>query len=101
VQNWQVLPWGLVGFRETAPQINSFTQVIFPTTDTITVYFNGWKKWAVGAREFLVNYDDLSVAGYKEPTATITPTLTVTATATVTTTVVPTSTPTPTATPSR
>ncbi|MBI5028953.1 MAG: hypothetical protein HZB51_00395 [Chloroflexi bacterium] len=99
VQNWQVLPWNLVGFRETAPQINSFTQVIFPTSDTITVYFNAWKKWAVGAREFLVNYDDLSVAGYKEPAPVAT--TTVTPTVTITTTVVPTSTPTPTATPTR
>ena len=65
VQNWQVLPWSTVGFRESAPAINSFSQVIFPKTDTITVYFSAWKKWAVGAREFLVNYDDLSVAGYK------------------------------------
>jgi len=65
VPNWFVIPWSNVGYRETLPRINSFSQAFIAPSSTITIYFRGWKKWAVGAREFLVNFDDLSVAGYK------------------------------------
>jgi len=97
VTNWQVLPWGQVLYRETRPKMLPYTTVIFAPTDTVTLYFRAWKKWAVGAREFLVNFDDISLAGFKEPPVpTPTPTLAPTATITPTQTVTPTLTPTPT-----
>ncbi len=65
VTNWQVLPWAHVDFRESPTKLNSYTTILFAPTDTLTVYFRAWKKWAFGAREFLVNLDDVSVAGYK------------------------------------
>jgi len=66
IEDWQVFPWRHVDYRESPTQMNSFTTVIFAPSDTLTLYFRAWKKWAVGAREFLVNFDDLSFAGYKE-----------------------------------
>ncbi len=64
VNNWQVFPWQNVGYRETPPQINATTYTFTAPSDTITIYFAAWKKWAIGAREFLVNFDNLSLAGY-------------------------------------
>ena len=93
VSNWQTLPWGHVDYRESPTKINSFTYVIFAPSNTLTVYFRSWKKWAIGAREMLLNFDDLSFAGYKEPPPPPTPTPTVGPTAAVTPTL--TSTPTP------
>jgi hypothetical protein len=97
VSNWQVIPWGTVVYRETPPKMMPFSTVIFAPADTITLYFRAWKKWAVGAREFTLNLDDISLAGYKElpmptPTPTLTATVTVTATQTVTATATPTTT---------
>ena len=100
VDNWQTLPWGHVDYRESPTKINSFTYVIFSPGDTLTVYFRAWKKWGIGAREMLLNFDDLSFAGYKSLPPTPTPTPSPTATATPTSsTPAPTSTPTPTPTP--
>ncbi len=65
VTNWDVMPWSHVDFRESPTTMDAYTRVITAPTNTITVYFAAWKKWAVGAREFLVNYDNLSLAGYK------------------------------------
>ena len=80
VSNWQTLPWGHVDYRESPTKINSLSYVIFAPSDTLTVYFRAWKKWAIGAREMLLNFDDLSFAGYQPlpppPTPTPTPTLT-------------------------
>jgi hypothetical protein len=94
VSNWQTLPWGHVDYRESPTKINSFTYVITTPSDTLTVYFRAWKKWAIGAREMLLNFDDLSFAGYQPlPTSTPTPTPTPTGTATLPSTPAPTSTP--------
>lgn len=65
VTNWDVFPWGHVDFRESPTAMNGYTRVITAPTATMTVYFVAWKKWAVGARELLVNFDNLSLAGYK------------------------------------
>jgi len=94
VSNWQTLPWGHVDYRESPTKINSFTYTLFAPSDTLTVYFRAWKKWAIGAREMLLNFDDLSFAGYK-PLPTPTPTPSPTATPSPTPTQTPTSTPTP------
>jgi hypothetical protein len=91
VSNWQTLPWGHVDYRESLTKINSFTYVIFAPNNTLTVYFRAWKKWAIGAREMLLNFDDLSFAGYKEPPPPPTPTPTAGPTVTST----PATTPTP------
>jgi hypothetical protein len=84
VSNWQTLPWGHVDYREAPTKINSFTYVIFAPGDTLTVYFRAWKKWAIGAREMLLNFDDLSFAGYQPLPPAPTPTPTVSPTAAVT-----------------
>ncbi len=99
VDNWQTLPWGHVDYRESPTKINSFTYVIFAPSDTLTVYFRAWKKWAIGAREMLLNFDDLSFAGYKPLPPPPTPTPTASPTVTATQTPAPTSTPAPTPTP--
>ncbi len=100
VANWQTLPWGHVDYRELPTKINSFTYVIFAPSDTLTVYFRSWKKWAIGAREMLLNFDDLGFAGYKPvPESTPIPTPTPTASPTPTLPLTPTAAPTPTATP--
>lgn len=105
VSNWDVFPWGQVSYRETTPKMNPFNKVIFAPTNSLTLYFRAWKKWAIGAREFLVNFDDISFAGYKElpppPPPTATPTITATVTITATPTLTATVTITPTATPTR
>lgn len=97
VDNWQTLPWGHVDYRSSPTKINSFTYVIFAPSDTLTVYFRSWKKWAIGAREMLLNFDDLSFAGYKPlpptPTPTASPTATATSTPAPTSTAAPTPTP--------
>ena len=82
VSNWQTLPWGHVDYRESPTKMNSFTYVIFAPSDTLTVYFRAWKKWAIGAREMLLNFDDLSFAGYQPlpPAPTPTPSASPTAT---------------------
>ncbi|MDE3091318.1 MAG: hypothetical protein KGJ80_18280 [Chloroflexota bacterium] len=98
VSNWQTLPWGHVDYRESPTKINSFTYVIIAPSDTLTVYFRAWKKWAIGAREMLLNFDDLSFAGYKEP-PTLTPTPTATPNPTATFAPTPSPAPTATATP--
>jgi hypothetical protein len=89
VDNWQTLPWGHVDYRESPTKINSFTYVIFAPSDTLTVYLRAWKKWAIGAREMLLNFDDLSFAGYKPLPPPPTPTPTPTPTSTLTPTPVP------------
>ena len=100
VSNWQTFPWQHVDYRESPTTINSFTYIITAPSDTLTVYFRAWKKWAIGAREMLLNLDDLSFAGYQPlPVSTPTPTPTATITATVTATPSATSAPTPTPTP--
>lgn len=66
VTTWQVVPWGHVDYTETPTQVNAYTTVFAAPSDTLTVYFRGWKKWAVGQREFLLNLDNLSVAGYSK-----------------------------------
>ena len=67
VTNWQVFPWSHVDFRESPTKFNSAQYIFAAPSDTITIYFSAWKKWAIGRREFLVNYDNLSLAGYKAP----------------------------------
>ena len=92
VSNWQTIPWGHVDYRESPTKMNSFSYVITAPSDTLTVYFRAWKKWAIGAREMLLNLDNLSFAGYKAPpTPTPTPTATPTATVGATETAGPTS----------
>jgi hypothetical protein len=61
VTNWQVLPWSHADYRETPGAFNSHQTIITVPSDTITLYFGAWKKWAIGAREFLVNYDNLRI----------------------------------------
>ncbi len=86
VDNWQVIPWGHTDYRESPTKMNSFSTVLFAPAETLTIYLRGWKKWAFGNREFLLNLDDVSFAGYKEPPV---PTTTITPTATLTPTVTP------------
>jgi hypothetical protein len=72
-----------------------FSTVMFAPSDTVTLYFRAWKKWAVGARELTLNLDDISFAGYKElppPAPVITATATITPTSPLTATVTPTAT---------
>lgn len=97
--NWEVIPWRTVVYRETPPKMMPFSTVVFAPADTVTLYFRAWKKWAVGARELTLNFDDISFAGYKElpppppaATPTITPTATITPTSAITATVTPTAT---------
>ncbi|MCL4395385.1 MAG: hypothetical protein M1482_11400 [Chloroflexi bacterium] len=108
VSNWQMIPWGHVDYRESPTKINSFSYVLLAPSETLTVYFRAWKKWAIGAREMLLNLDNLSFEGYKAPpTPTMTPSPTptspppTTVTPTQSTTPAPSATPTATATPGR
>lgn len=65
VTNWDALPWGHVDYNTLTPKMNTFTTVITAPSDTITLFFRAWYKWAIGSREFAVNLDNLSLAGYK------------------------------------
>ncbi|MBI5302075.1 MAG: hypothetical protein HY868_08060 [Chloroflexi bacterium] len=88
VTNWQTMPW-TTEYRDLPTKINSYSAIFFAPSDTVTLFFRAWKKWPTGNREFLVNLDALSVAGYKPlppPATIITPTATITATATPTAT---------------
>jgi hypothetical protein len=67
VSNWQTIPWGHVDYRESPTKMNSFSYTLNAPSQTLTVYFRAWKKWAFGAREMLLNLDNLSFAGYKAP----------------------------------
>ncbi|MGE5265703.1 MAG: hypothetical protein ACM3S0_20180 [Acidobacteriota bacterium] len=67
VNNWQVFPWSRVDFRESPDGFAHHVTTFTAPSSTITLYFSAWKKWAIGAREFLVNFDNLSLAGYKAP----------------------------------
>ncbi|CAG0946551.1 hypothetical protein ANRL1_03092 [Anaerolineae bacterium] len=91
VNNWQTLPWK-TEYRDKPTKINNFSAQIFAPGDSVTLFFRAWKKWPQGRREFLVNLDGLSFAGYKPLPPPVTPTPTITPTATITATVTPTAT---------
>lgn len=96
VTNWQTMPWE-TEYREKPTKFNQFNAQIFAPGNNLTLYFRAWKKWAQGRREFLVNLDQISFAGYKPlplptpaPTsAKVGPTPTLTATITITRTPTP------------
>lgn len=96
VTNWQTMPWE-TEYREKPTKFNNFNAQIFAPGNNLTLYFRAWKKWAQGRREFLVNLDQISFAGYKPmpmptPTPTsakVSPTPTLTATITITRTPTP------------
>ena len=93
VNNWQVFPWQQVDYRESPTQMNNYVTVLWAQSDTITIYFRLWKKWAIGHREVLLNLDNLSFAGFKPVPPPVTATSPVTPTATMTsTTLLPTTT---------
>ncbi|MBI4785596.1 MAG: Ig-like domain-containing protein [Chloroflexi bacterium] len=67
VTNWQVFPWSQVDYRESPTKFNTAEYIFTAPTDTLTLFFSAWKKWAIGRREFLVNFDNLSLVGHKAP----------------------------------
>jgi hypothetical protein len=90
VNNWQVFPWQQVYYRESPGSFSNYQTVLWAQSDTITVYFRLWKKWAIGHREVLLSLDNLSFAGFKPVTSpTATAPVSPTATTTGTTTAIP------------
>jgi hypothetical protein len=69
--SWQaVADWQDIGLNTEYPRLSpgpyyTYTAWITPTSDTMTLFIRGWKKWAQPYREFDLDLDGLSLSGYQ------------------------------------
>ena len=69
--NWQTVgTWTDIGLNDEYPRLApgkyfTFQTWVTPSSDSLTLFIRGWKKWAQPFREFDLDLDGLSLSGYQ------------------------------------
>ncbi|MGD8627005.1 MAG: hypothetical protein PVJ34_20895 [Anaerolineae bacterium] len=67
VDNWVEIPWDEVYPRLSPGSMDEYETTFVAPSEQLTLFFRGWKKWAITEQEFDLNLDAISLTGYSEP----------------------------------
>jgi hypothetical protein len=65
VDNWVELPWDTVYTRLAPGTMSSYKTTFEAPSDEITLFIRAWKKWGTTSKELDVNFDSITLKGYK------------------------------------